>query len=71
MCSLPFGFRSGYSTGTALTNMSDKIWLSLDNALYTGMVIVNLQTAFDTVNHDILLHKLKLIGIDDNCVNLF
>ena len=29
------------------------------------MVMVDLQKAFDTVDNDILLYKLKAIGLDD------
>ena len=37
----------------------------MDKVNYTGMVMMDLQKAFDTVDHDILLNKLKAIGLDD------
>ncbi len=30
---------------------------------YTGMVLLDLQKAFDTVDHEILMNKLKAMGI--------
>ena len=32
--------------------------------LYTGMIMLDLQNAFDTVNHFILLDKLKARGLE-------
>ena len=32
---------------------------------YTSRFIIDLQKAFDTVDHDILLNKMKAIGLDD------
>ena len=41
------------------------IWfLKLFFNRHTGMVMIDLQKAFDTVDHDILLHKLKALGLD-------
>ena len=37
----------------------------MDKGNYTGMVMIHLQKAFDTVDHDVLLNKLKAIGLDD------
>jgi hypothetical protein len=33
------------------------------SCLYTGMIMLDLQNAFDTVGHDILCNKLKVMGV--------
>ena len=33
-----------------------------DSGLLTGMVLIDLQKAFDTIDHDVLLNKMKYIG---------
>ena len=38
---------------------------------YTGMVLLDLQKAFDTVNHDILLSKMNALGVNVNSVGWF
>ena len=65
------GFRSCFSTDTALTYLSDKIRFNMDEGLYTGVILLDLQKAFDTVDHVILLKKLKAIGACDSAVLWF
>ena len=65
------GFRRSYSTETALIDLSDRIKFCMDKGLYTGMVMIDLQNAFDTVNHAIMSDKLGAIGCDDGSVNWF
>ena len=36
----------------------------MNNGNYTGMVLLDLQEAFDTVDHAMLLNKLKALGAD-------
>ena len=43
----------------------------MDKENYTGMVMIDLQKAFDTVYDDILLNKLKAIGLDDLSTSWF
>ena len=43
----------------------------MDEGLYTGMVLVDLQKAFDTVDYTILTTKLNAIGIDDSAGSWF
>ena len=43
----------------------------MDKGNYTGMVMIDLPKAFDTVDHDILLNKLKAIGLDDLSTSWF
>ena len=37
----------------------------------TGVILINLQKAFDKIDHDILLQKLYAIGFSKNSVNWF
>ena len=65
------GFRRSYSTETALIDLSGRIKFSMDKGLYTGMVMIDLQKAFDTVNHAIMSDELGAIECDDVSVNWF
>ena len=68
---LQSGFRSSYSTDTCLIYLSDYIRHECDKGNYTGMVVLDLQKAFDTVNHDILLYKLKAVGVNQMALQWF
>ena len=63
---LQFGFRKHYSTNHALISITEKICESMDNRLFTCGVFIDLEKAFDTVNHNILLSKLVNYGIRGN-----
>ena len=65
------GFRPSFSTDTALTYLTDKIRFNIDKGLYTGVVLIDLQKAFDTVNHEILFTKLKAVGVSDDALGWF
>ena len=60
---LQFGFRSKHSTDHALIQITENIKNALDNGKYVCGVFIDLQKAFDTVNHDILIDKLSYYGI--------
>ena len=61
--SLQFKFRQNYSTSYALIHFTETIKQSLDQGLFSCGIFVDLQNAFDTVDHDISLSKLKQYGI--------
>ena len=61
--SLQFGFRKKHSTNHALIDITETIRQALDNKNIACGIFVDLQKAFDTVNHDILIGKLAHYGI--------
>ena len=65
------GFRSRYSTDTCLTHLTDFIKFQMDQGHFVGMVLLDLQKAFDTVDHDILLIKLKALGLSQGVSRWF
>ena len=58
-----YGFQRKYSTNNAFIDITEKIRSALDQNTFACGVFIDLQKAFDTVNHDILLHKLDHYGI--------
>ena len=58
-----FGFRKQHSKNHTLLSIVEKIRSSLDKKMYTCGVFIDLEKAFDTVNHKILLSKLNHYGI--------
>ena len=60
---LHFGFRQKYSTSHALIYLTDKIREQLDSGNSACGIFLDLQKAFDTADHDILIRKLNHYGI--------
>ena len=68
---MQFGFRSGHSTDHALVSLTESIKSSLDKNRVGCGIFIDLQKAFDTVNHDILLKKLEHYGIRGTALSWF
>ena len=62
---LQFGFRQNFSTSHALSSLTENIRQALGEGYIGCGIFVDLQKAFDTVDHEILFFKLDYHGIWD------
>ena len=58
-----FGFRKSHSTNLALIEVIDNLLFNFENDNISVGIYIDLQKAFDTVNHKILLAKMYNYGI--------
>ena len=67
------GFRKGFSTASAVADLTDNLFQAINNDEVTKAVFLDFRKAFDTVSHKILCKKLEKYGIRngilDWCVN--
>ena len=56
---------------TCLSYLSDKIMQAFEKGMFTGMILIDLQKAFDTVDHDIFLEKMKHLAFSDSTIFWF
>ena len=56
------GFRKNHFTEFCLSYLTDKISKVFDSGLLTGVILVDLQKSFDTIDHNILLLKMLSSG---------
>ena len=52
-------YREHHSTETALLKVKNYILMNMDIGYVTLLVLLDLSAAFDTVDHDILIHSLQ------------
>ena len=65
------GYRKGFSTQQALISPVERWKKNLDQKGYGGAVLMDLFKAFDTLNHDLLLPKLRAYDFDRGSLKVF
>ena len=60
-----FGFWAGHSTEHALLELVDQISNTFNDKNYLLGIFIDLSKAFDTIDHKILIQKLKHYGINE------
>ena len=68
---LQSGFRKNHSTNFCLSYLNDKVRRGFDTQKFTGMILIDLQKAFDTIDHSILLNKLRALKFSVETVEWF
>ena len=58
------GYRKAHSTETALSVVTERIYRGMDQGCVSILVLLDLSKCFDSVDHQRLLMKLALYGID-------
>ena len=65
------GFRSHHSTNSCLSFLCNKVQQGFERGMLTGMILIDLQKAFDTIDHKILLQKMKYLHFSDSVIKWF
>ena len=60
------GFRSGRSCLSTLLNVFDNLMNMIDSSTTVDMIYLDFSKVFDKVDHGIVLHKLRDLGITGN-----
>ena len=62
-------YRKHYSTETALNIITDTLYKSLDSSHCAQLLLLDLSSAFDTLNHNILIERFKELGIEGSSLS--
>jgi len=65
-----FGFRKGYSTDEAIFKLVYEVLNALNDKSKVGSIFLDLEKAFDSVNHSLLIKKLSCYGINGKAKQL-
>ena len=65
------GFRPKHSTETCLTHLTNSVLEGCDVGQHTGLILIDLQKAFDTINYEILLDKMSFLNFSPSTIAWF
>jgi hypothetical protein len=62
------GSRAGHNTSTALIQLYDKWVEEVEEGKMVGVLLCDQSAAFDLCDHNLLIEKLKLMGVEDQAL---
>ena len=65
------GVRTNHSTNFSLAQLTDFALTGMDKQMYTSMILVNPQKAFDALDYGVLLEKKKCFSFRTSVIKLF
>uniref|UniRef100_A0A803TDE0 Reverse transcriptase domain-containing protein n=1 Tax=Anolis carolinensis TaxID=28377 RepID=A0A803TDE0_ANOCA len=65
------GFRPGHGTETVLVAITDELRRHSDSGGSALLVLLDLTAAFDTVDYDLMIHRLAMSGVRGQALNWF
>ena len=65
-----FDFRANHSTNLCLSFLTEKILKGFDESYLTEIILINLQKAFDTIDHEIFLQDLEATRFSKGALQL-
>ena len=63
-------FRRFHSTSSALLDSTNEWFVNMARGMFNIAVFLDLKKAFDTANHELLVNKLRLYGMEQTSLNL-
>ena len=64
-------YKPGHSVETLLDNLLDIVFRELDSGNITALIMLDMSSAFDTVDHAILIQRLRYLGIKGTVLDWF
>ena len=65
------GFQKNHSTNFCLSYLTNKISKGFDSGLLTGVILIDLQKAFNTIDHNILLLKMPSLRFSREVIDWY
>ena len=62
-------YRKGHSTNTCLMDSTNYIYKMVDQNKYVALLSLDLSKAFDSIDHQLLLQKMKMLGLQQCAVD--
>ena len=66
-----FGFREGLSTSLVIFEVLKELYSNWNDRVFSGCMFVDFSGAFDSINHNILIKKLEMYGLDKIPIKFF